>query len=269
MAERIEGNKIILTSAVGVNKSNDKIEKSGDGYYKLAIGALNVCNIHGQLYVGTEKVLSLFKGDSSKMCNLLNRGMLKGEYGHPRQPNPPLSNNAWLNRNLAIVETATCIHWREIILEDTGQKGENGSAIYNIWGWGKPSGPYGPALEEDINNPNVNVSFSIRSLIKEVAVGGRIHRHIFELMTFDYVNEPGIHTASKYVIGKEAAHSDEDTMVLDYDTVIDIDEIKNSNGQLRDCVQCGLEDANDVKIYERIIAETVTAKTAVDITSTW
>jgi hypothetical protein len=42
------------------------------------------------------------------------------------------------------------------------------------------------------------VCFSIRSLTYDYPQGGIIHRILKNVITFDYVNEPGIHIAEKY-----------------------------------------------------------------------
>jgi hypothetical protein len=40
--------------------------------------------------------------------------------------------------------------------------------------------------------------FSIRSITEDYQVGRKTYRDIVEVITFDYVNEPGIHIAEKY-----------------------------------------------------------------------
>jgi hypothetical protein len=71
--------------------------------------------------------------------------------------------------------------------------------MVSIIGLVKPSGPYGSFLQEQLDDPNQNVSFSIRSLVDLAAgPGGRTNKIITEIITWDYVSEPGISVANKY-----------------------------------------------------------------------
>ena len=62
----------------------------------------------------------------------------------------------------------------------------------------KPSGPMGPSLKEQLENPSENVAFSVRSLTRDKRIAGQLFKHMTTLVTWDYVNEPGISVATKY-----------------------------------------------------------------------
>ena len=47
-------------------------------------------------------------------------------------------------------------------------------------------------------NPKENVCFSIRSFTDNSYSHGRVNKVLKNIITFDYVNEPGIHIAEKY-----------------------------------------------------------------------
>jgi hypothetical protein len=62
----------------------------------------------------------------------------------------------------------------------------------------KPSGAQGAFLKEQLENPKENVCFSIRSFTDDYYEKGVLCRDIKNIITFDYVNEPGIHIAEKF-----------------------------------------------------------------------
>ena len=61
-----------------------------------------------------------------------------------------------------------------------------------------PYGPFGDALERALNDGKEEVCFSIRCFSLPHRVGGRVVKEIKHVVTFDYVNEPGIAMATKY-----------------------------------------------------------------------
>jgi hypothetical protein len=70
--------------------------------------------------------------------------------------------------------------------------------VIAIIAWVKPSGPNGPALEASLDNPNENVCFSIRSFTDDYRERGITRRVLKTIVTWDYVNEPGIAVAEKF-----------------------------------------------------------------------
>lgn len=197
-------NKVMFacTSLVGVNKVGN-LKKTPEGYYPMVVGALDVFNSAGQFYAlkGAEH---LFESSSSLMRRV-NRGALRGEYGHPNPP--PASANKeqqkiidkeFARRALTIEELNVCCHHRRLWLDNTVIKDKNNQPIVAIMSEVMPSGPLGHVLEKQLNNPHENVCFSIRSFTDNKKVFGIERRVLREVVTFDYVNEPGISVAEKY-----------------------------------------------------------------------
>ena len=75
---------------------------------------------------------------------------------------------------------------------------DKGKPVTAVIGMVKPSGPRGPALRESLDNPDENVAFSVRSLTNDTFENGGHQKHMKQLITWDYVNEPGISIATKY-----------------------------------------------------------------------
>ena len=61
-----------------------------------------------------------------------------------------------------------------------------------------PSGPHAAMLERAFENPGENVCFSIRAFTRDYMQGGVMYRDLDTIVTFDYVNEPGIDFAEKF-----------------------------------------------------------------------
>ena len=182
------------TSLLGVNKVGT-IQRDSNGYWLLVVGALNVYNSAGQLYVYDE-AKSLFER-SSQLIRRVERGALRGEYGHPKKL-PGMSNEQFANRVFEIEEKNCCCHHKEIFLDFDRVKDKDGKPVIAIVSKVCPSGPFGPALEKSLNNPGENVCFSIRAFTDDFDEGRLTKRILRTIVTWDYVNEPGISVAEKY-----------------------------------------------------------------------
>lgn len=172
-----------------------KLTKDANGYYTMPIGGLNVFNSSGDFYT-YEDAKQLFNS-SSIFMRRVKSGALKGEYGHPK-PAPGQSYEAFAERVLSIEEKNICTHFSEIWLDFESVKDNNGKPVVAIMAKLAPSGPMGSAIERSLENPNEDVCYSIRSFTKDTYVGGVKHRALAEIVTWDYVNEPGINFARKY-----------------------------------------------------------------------
>lgn len=164
------------------------------GYYTQVVGGLNVLNSAGEYYTlrGAEQ---LFK-ESSAFMRRVQRGALRGENGHPRQDG--MTDNQYAQRIITIVEGNVCAHHKEIWLDMQNYRDADGKPIVAIMSKVKPSGPYAKMLQDQYDNPNENVCFSIRAFTEDYWAGGRRNRELRTIVTFDYVNEPGISIAEKY-----------------------------------------------------------------------
>lgn len=181
------------TALVGTNKSG-VLKPNADGYYTLVLGALNIFNSAGAYYP-FESAKELFK-ESSSLIRRISNGALRGEMGHPRQNG--MSMRDFMNRVMDIYEPNVCCHIRKVWLDYQGVKDERGRPVIAIMGEVKPSGPMGQALKDALDNPSENVCFSIRSITNDTMNSGVLHKHIRTIVTWDYVNEPGISVAKKW-----------------------------------------------------------------------
>ncbi len=186
--------RFVCQSLAGVNKVGN-LKKDDNGYFTVVIGALGMYNSAGHFYE-VEKARELFESSSSLMRRV-SRGSLRGEYGHPRLE-PGMTENDFANRIMSIWESNTCCQFKEIWLDFESVKDENGKPVIAIMAKVIPSGPHGPVLEKQLNNKDENVCFSIRAFTDDYTEAGIRHRILKTVVTFDYVNEPGMSVANKY-----------------------------------------------------------------------
>jgi hypothetical protein len=186
--------RFACTSLAGVNKAGT-LKKDQDGYYEVVVGALNVFNSAGQFYV-YEQAKELFES-SSQLMRRVSRGALRGEYGHPKFT-PGMTNDHFANRVMSIYEENVSHHFRSIEIDFNRVKDEHGNPVIAIIAWVKPAGPNGPALQASLDNPNENVCFSIRAFTDDYRDGRVLKRVLKTIVTWDYVNEPGISVAEKF-----------------------------------------------------------------------
>ncbi len=183
------------TALLGTNKAGI-LKPDADGYYQVVLGALDIFN-SGGAYYPYESAKQLFMESSSLMRRIAN-GALRGEYGHPR-PLPGQTMRDFMSRVLDIYEPNVCCHIRKVTIDASGRvKDDKGRPVIAILGEIKPCGPMGPALKESLDNPSENVCFSIRSITCDTMVNGVVHKHLKTIVTWDYVNEPGLSPAKKW-----------------------------------------------------------------------
>lgn len=178
---------------VGTNKAG-KLKRDERGYYEVVLGALEFGNSINAVY--TEHSAQQLFRESSSFMRKISRGYMRGEYGHPKMQ-PGMSHRDWLTRILTVDEGNISHHIREVWI-DKARVNDRGTPVIAIMGWLTPSGIHGQVLDRSLNNPDENVAFSIRSLTEDRLVGGRLHKDLREIVTWDFVNEPGLSVANKY-----------------------------------------------------------------------
>lgn len=185
--------KYACTALVGTNKTGI-LKPDENGYYKLIVGALNFTNSAG-IYYDYEGSRNVFEQSSSFMRRIQD-GCLYSEEDHPQWLGN-MSVEDYVMRIKRIEPKNICAHIREVevVKENTG---EYGKPVYVIYAWIKPDRERGQYLKEALDNPDQNVCFSLRSLVDEKIVAGVRTRLITDLITFDWVVEPGISKAKKY-----------------------------------------------------------------------
>lgn len=183
-----------LTRLNGTNKVGE-LKKNERGYYVMVIGALNMFNSAGMYY--RYDAAKQFFEESSSFMRRVQRGALRGEYGHPRRE-ASMSMQAYYARLLSIHEDKECVHFASVWLDFDNYKDDQGRPIVAILAEVAPSGPLGHVLEKKLLNPAENVCFSIRSFTDDKLERGVVNRYIKTIVTFDYVNEPGMGVAERW-----------------------------------------------------------------------
>jgi hypothetical protein len=185
--------KLILTSSISrLVEQKGGIKKDDEGYYYVRLGTIGTENSMGIKYEFTQELNNLLLNESSPFLMRIKQGYLRAEYGHPQQK-PGQDTRAYFARLSRLEPTLQCGHFKQIEVIE----GKEGSNTVTIYAWFKPSGPYGKFVEEELNNPNVNSAFSIRTIAEQFVKNGKLVRHIKLLITWDYVTTPGIATANK------------------------------------------------------------------------
>lgn len=203
----------------GTNKSG-LLKADAAGYYPMCIGAFDVPNSRGDIYVA-ESAKKFFE-NSKLLMRRSNGGYLRGEYGHPKRENGQTVRE-FIQRNHEIDERMVSHYFKEVWLDDKSIRNENGSSIIAVMALVKPTGPYGDVLAKQLESDE-NVAFSIRCFCDDkVQPNGTLRRSLRNLITWDYVNEPGISQANKYGSPAcEALVDEEITEQMIYDIMFDI-----------------------------------------------
>lgn len=206
----MNGFSLSCTALLGTNKAGT-LKCDADGYYTVVLGALDVYNSTGAYYPEAS-ARHLFEKSASLMRRIAS-GNLRGEYGHPRMQ-PGMTMDQFVNRVRDIYEPHVCMHIRKVTVDYTSFRNENGQPVITIIGEVKPSGPMGPALKEQFENKHEDVCFSIRSLTNDEFDGRRTNKHIRLIVTWDYVNEPGLAQAHKWNAPGLESHADAQAPML-------------------------------------------------------
>ncbi len=174
-----------------------QLKKDSDGYYEIVIGGLNIENSSGVIYV-LQNAKELFD-NSSVLQRRIKNGSLYGEAGHPIKK-PGMSMDDYITRVLSIENNNICCHFKEVWLDDSysfNSKGVKNNTVA-IFAKVKPYGPLAKSFEDSLENPDINTAMSIRSLSEDQYKNGTIYRTITEIVTWDWVIEPGISIATKW-----------------------------------------------------------------------
>lgn len=173
--------------------NQDRLQPDDNQYYKCTIGAFNTANHNGVLYPFTPSVKALFDVGGI-VRRRLDAGLCKGEYGHPKIDNMDLQTAL---RRLAIIEPTLTSHtFRSVSLEEA--RDEYGKGVILVIGEVKPTGPYGDCLNKQLSDREENVAFSIRSFTNNTMINGTQARIVKDVLTWDYVIEPGISCATQF-----------------------------------------------------------------------
>lgn len=218
-----------------INAKQHILKRDGD-WYKVNLGGVNIFNQHNEFYLATG-VKELLSENGSRLYQKLKNGYLEGECPHPvRTPN--MNNMDFYIRNISIDPDRVSHAIREIELVDTGVpagKGFSGNSLMFV-GWVKPMGPKGAYLKERLDEPECNVAFSIRALTDIENRDGITIKTIKSIITFDFVDEPGIALANKWDTSTESFSSSKNIEVLDETSYFsyNIKDIESFEKRLKD-----------------------------------
>lgn len=208
----------------GTNKTG-LLKADAAGYYTMCIGAFDFPNSRGDVYVA-DYARRLFENSKLVMRRGEN-GYLRGEYGHPKK-DVGMSMTEYIARNHEIDERMVSHYFKEVWIDDKNIVDKDGNVIVAVMALVKPTGPYGEILAKQIESDE-NVAFSIRCFCEDVLNRrGTMDRRIKNIITWDYVNEPGLAPANKYnAPGLESFENVIETVSLDQLNTI-MSEIKNN-----------------------------------------
>ena len=198
--------KQLTLASKASNTDKPTVKKDDNGYYLVNLGAFNTYNSAGQFYKCDNPTLDYLRSTESILGRRINKGMLRSEYQHPTYDNCKKISDTRskvtciTQRAIKIDLDRVCAHIKSINFNvlDRAEKGWEKYPIILVNGWAKPTGPYKDELKEALENPDENVAFSIRSLVKQDVVGVEIVKTIKDVSTWDYVFEPGIKVATQW-----------------------------------------------------------------------
>lgn len=197
----------VCEALTGSNKVG-KLQCDAAGYYEMCIGGFNVENAGQSFYPMLEQVKGIFT-ESSSLMRRVKTGQQRSEYGHPkRQPGESMAS--YMARCNRIEETLVCATINKLDLDELEVRdARSGRKMIAVIARLKPSGPYGDSLAKQLENPEENVAFSVRSFTDDrLGPDGRNWKHIRNIVTWDYVTEPGIAIATKYNTPSLESHQD-------------------------------------------------------------
>jgi hypothetical protein len=186
-----------MSSVNGYELKASKPDK--DGFYTVCVGCLGVPT-RGKVIYDPSGMLKALSDPQSRFNTCLREGYLAGEWGHP-----DCESREDIKRLLKIDESKVSHYFGRIWFGKEFTLPGKGIAT-PIMAKVKPYGPYGKYLEESLQDPCHNTSFSIRSLC--LPMRGEDPRYEYRMpqivVTFDAVHAPGYEiTAKRYVASQE------------------------------------------------------------------
>lgn len=196
----MDDKKLLLSKAIStkMENRNKDIKKNKDGDYLVIVGAVNHFTAGGELYVA-EEVKEKFAENSVLMQRCKN-DLLEIEDEHPTWE-PTMSKAQWFERLYSYDKSKVAGKITELWLEETEECAPGTDLrIILIWAAIRPftDRPKGLLLKRDLENPDKNVAFSIRSIIYQETFNLTPVCKIKDIITFDWVSSPGISKAHKY-----------------------------------------------------------------------
>lgn len=250
----------LVFSSIKVCNDNQSLVEDKDGRFKVILGAFNSFNGSGAYY-SDEGVRDLIEDKSSVFYRRLTGGYLRGEVGHPPYV-IGMSNAQFYARNIKIDMTNVSHHIDEIELVNTGKPSglPGGGEVILVYGYVTPSGVKGDALLKDLRNKNINTAFSIRCVTKDEVINGVLIKKIIQIITWDWVVEPGMKKANKF----DSVISMESLDICD----IDVEKLLET-GKLPSDMCLSTESAIEYDQLAKELISKVSAKSILDPLRRW
>jgi hypothetical protein len=183
----------IETFSIDDNRELKAITPNEKGFYEnLPVAVFSTVTRNNTLY-SDSSIVKAITDENSMLKIRINEGTLIGEWGHPI---------ADFNTEFGMQRLATLDPTKEacsiskvsvVDVEDLNMK--------LITADMKPTGRYGKYFKERIEDPTINLAFSLRSISREKIVNNTRMRDILALITFDPgVSSGGFKQASKRYI---------------------------------------------------------------------
>lgn len=171
------------------------ISKGADGWYpNVPMGGLGCLNSAGAFYLLDESRAAF--ESSTEFMRKAREGCLYSEVGHPRME-PGMRVEDFMMRARDVRESNWCNALTNVTLNDNGARDQRNQPICLITADVKPYGVHKHVAQEALEDPRLNLCYSIRCITMKSVMRGVEYRTIVEAYNFDLVGEPGIYEAKK------------------------------------------------------------------------
>lgn len=183
----------------GTNKSGI-LKPDADGYYTVLLGGFAIHNEMGNFYPWNKYLQDIFTNHSSAFMRRITRGHLRGECGHPVRTAEYVNDQHWFSRLREIRQNNWSHHIRKVMVDFENHRSQHGEKMVAILGEIRPMATaVGQILKDSLDNPHEDTCFSVRTLTLDTPIGGMCwNKDVYELVTWDWVPEPGVRNATKY-----------------------------------------------------------------------
>jgi hypothetical protein len=237
-------NFVVETLVVRNGRKLSGLRPDADGYFKSVPIAVLGIPTRNNTYYDIDSIVKEMTSGTSAINMTLSDGNLYGEWGHPYlDPTKPD-----LQRLLTIKEDRQSHHFRKIY---TGEQLDNGGVV--VYGDIKPTGPYGKILYDQLIDPYMNSSFSLRSICSERRDSKRnlVLRTVKKLVTFDAVGAGGYAEASKRYVGAN------ESLKLEYEDFINADTGEYACESITDRDILDIFGATDIVINRQTLGKVI------------
>lgn len=167
-------------------KIKKPLSKDEFGFYKnVPLGVLDFVSRNNTLYESTS-FKACMKNENSQFYKRLQQGVLIGEFDHPDLSMYDMSKTVDRERAgvrfVRLDPAKEAMIFRAIRIRDVELKGKKYPMIFGDL---KGSGPYGHIIEQKMEDPSINLAFSLRTLTKDTPMAGYLKREAMALVTFD------------------------------------------------------------------------------------